>query len=195
MPIRRRRPRGRNRPGGMPRPHLGGGIQPPLGGPAAGSFLPMTPQYEATRRGAEDQRAASLADIAYQRAQIPGAVNMFGARQATDLGQATNLFNDQIVGRGLWNSGIRPQQYQEQVTTPFSRNQQDFQLQMEQLANELAFQEGQVGLSYNQALSDALQQRAGDVAQQMPYGLPGQYAGRPNTPKRPRRNRPRRRRR
>lgn len=188
----RRGPRGNFGPGGMPNEGVPGAAPEFTGG----EFLPMTPEYEAARRQAEDQYAASLADINYQRAQIPGMVNMFGARTDTDRGLATDAVNEDMIRRGIYQSGITPQAIQEQVTTPFSRDQQDFQLQMQQLAQELAMQEGQAGLGYNQALMEALLNRGAQLAEETPYSIPGQfvtpdYYREPNRPNRPRR-RPRR---
>lgn len=145
--------------------------------PATGSVLPMTPGYMGAQRGAEDQLASSLADIAYQRAQIPGQINMFGARQSTDTGYATDRLNEALVERGIYTSGIRPQLQMRDITIPAARQTQDFQLQMQQLANQLAMAEGEARLGYNQTMLEAMLGRAGEVAETMPLGLPGQFRG------------------
>lgn len=176
-------------PGGMPNQGIPGGP----GGMPSGSFLPMTPEYEAQRRSIEDQYAASLADLVQQRSLIPGMINMFGAREGTDIANETNLFNENMIGRGIYNSGIRPQEEARLITTPHGRAQQDFQLQIEDLYNQLAQAEAGAGLGYNQALTEALLGRGQQLAAQPPLSLPGQYPERPNR-NRPRRNRNRRRR-
>lgn len=141
------------------------------------NFLPMTPQFEASRRGIEDSYAASLADITQQRSLMPGMINMFKARQGTDIGYATQGLNENMVDRGIYDSGIRPQLQMRDITIPYERRQQDFSLQMEALANELAQAEGAAGLGYNQSLIEAMLQRGGDVASSPPLSLPGQYPG------------------
>jgi len=175
-PMRRRPNRGTNNPGGMPIQNV------------STNFLPNTPEYTAVQRGAEDQLANSLAGLAYQRAQVPGAINMFNARQGTNIARDTNDINENTAGRGVYDSTIRPDLIMRDVTTPYSRAQQDFQLQMEDLLNQLSMQEGEAKLGYNQSLMEAMLNRGQQVAEEMPLGLPGQY---PSGPRRPRR-RPRR---
>ena len=179
-PGGRRRPgAGKKVPGGMPNQGLPGNLQ---------NFLPMTPEYIGAQRGAEDQLANSLAGLAYQRAQIPGAINMFGARQGTDIGYEKDALMENMAGRGVVDSTIPGYTSMRDITIPHERNQQDFQLGIQDQLNQLSMGEGQAKLGYNQTLMEALLNRGDEVAQTMPLGLPGQYPGAT-----PRRNRPGRR--
>lgn len=161
---RRRKPRRRN-PGAR------------MAGPAMGSILPMTPGFEASRRGAADSLYGELGQNEYLRQLIPGSINMFKARQGTDIGYETGLLNQDLAGRGIYDSSVRPYLQMRDITVPHERASQEFALSIQEQLNQLANADAEARLGYNQTLYEAMLDRAGDVAQNMPLGLPGQFAG------------------
>lgn len=157
-------------------------VPPPQQAPP--SFLPMTPQFEAGRRGAEDQLSAQLAQIGIAREQIPYFLNFYGQRDVTDKGYANNALDENLAARGIFDSTVNPYLRTRDIDTPYGRRAQDRTLAAEQQYADLAGQEGGAQLSYNQSLMELLLGRAGQVAAEQPLELPrfSQRTGR-RTPK------------
>jgi len=154
----------------------------PLPPNAPQNFLPMTPEFEAARRAAEDQRSAQLSDIYAQMGLIAPQAAVANARMGTDYQYGVDALSEQMANRGLVGSG--PAQYlrQRDIDVPFGRAQQDMAFQIAQQYGGLGSAEAQVGLGYNQSMMEALLDMAAQQAAEQPLSLP-QYSRRPRKPR------------
>ena len=173
-----------NRPASPGGPGGAGGPGAPSNAPQ--NFLPMTPQAEAGQRSLEDNLAAQLAQIGVARDQIPAYLALMSGRAGTDQTYATQGFNSAMADRGIYDSGVTPYLKQRDIGIPYGRQAQDLGLSAAGQYSDLAAQQGQAYLGYDQGLTNLLLQRALQVSQQMPLSLP-QYKNKPK----PRRNRSR----
>jgi hypothetical protein len=123
--------------------------------PNPSQTLPLSPQFEASRRAASDQLSATLAQIGVAREEIPAMVNMITARMGTDQAFDTNMLNEAMNGRGLYDSGIRAQDTQ-QLNQGYDRQRQDMAFDVARQYRDLATQESQARLSYEQQLAEML---------------------------------------
>jgi len=140
------------------------------------NFLPSSPQSEAARRLADDQLAATLAQLGVQKEQIGPMVEMMKARFNTDEGYATKSLNENTGDRGIYDSGIRPQLQTRDIGVPFGRQRQDLANQASQLYSQNAADTGQAYLDYDQQAMEILLQLANQQATEQPLELPQQGA-------------------
>lgn len=138
-------------------------------------FLPMTPQFEAGRRGLDDQYQANKMDLLNQQALIKPQYDQAMARLTTDKGYATNRVNENMVDRGIYDSGIRPQVQTRDVLIPYGRQASDYATQAGQQQSAIAAALANADLQYNQGMAELLLNRASDSMSNMPMGVP-QYS-------------------
>lgn len=204
--MARTRPRG-HRPGRAPHTQIGnhgnrvprGPLTPPVapgvGGwptppPRIPNFLPMTPGFEATQRGANDALTGAEGQYAQGQIMTPAQIGLQKQRLTTDMGVATDRLKENLAERGVYTpwaaestaqapvraqspagGGIGQALYSRSVATPFGRQFQDLGAQGAGQYSGLA--QGMAGaeLGYNQDIMQGLLQRASDAYQQQPYSL------------------------
>jgi hypothetical protein len=152
---------------------LAAGEQSMYGGGGGGDFLPMTPQFEASRRGLEDALAGSQAGITAERSLVDPWYQFMSERLGTDKRYADERLMQDLAERGLVGSG--PEQFlrTRDIERPYGRAGQDLSIEAAQQLAALAQQEGGAGLEYNQGLMEALLNMAAQQSADMPYSLPG----------------------
>jgi hypothetical protein len=150
---------------------------PPQGEPVQ-NFLPMTPQFEAGRRGVQDQMNAALAQIGVSREQIPVIANLITQRLATDEGYDNRRLDESLANRGMFDSGTNPYVRGRDIYTPYGRERQDLAFNIAQQYADLSQAENQAYLEASQAMTELLLDRASDVSSQQPLGLPTFMEGR-----------------
>jgi hypothetical protein len=172
-------------------------------------FMPMTPQYEAMRRGASDQLSAAQSGVRTSLMQVQPQLQQGLARLGTDRAYASRSLDEDLAERGMFTSGIRSDLQTRDVAIPFGRQEQDMGAAAAAQYADLYSQLMGAGLGYNQTLMEGLLDRASQLYEnptlstpQYGYNLPAQpgFEGpnepdRPGRPERsqPRRDRPRRR--
>lgn len=144
-----------------------GGTQPGV----VSNFLPESPESESARRQVEDQLAATLSQIGVAREQIAPMVNLMSARFNTDETNATNTLNEDAAERGIFNSGVRQTLQTRDIGTPIGRGRQDLANEASSQYSQLASDEGQAYLDYNQALMQILLSLASQQAANQPLAL------------------------
>jgi len=132
----------------------------------------MTPQYESDQRNANDALSAAQNNIGNQRAIVARQLALGQQRLGTDRGYATKSQLEGLAERGISGSGMRPYLYQRDIGVPYGRAAQDMALGAGDQYGQLQGQMGQANLSYNQAMTEALLNRANMAAQNMPLSLP-----------------------
>jgi hypothetical protein len=157
--------------GGAP----GGGLGFPQTPAAPPSFLPMTPQYEAGRRSADDQLMQQLQGYQNQQNLVAPAVNLQTNRLMTDQGYAGQKLNEDLANRGLYQSGVNPYLYERDISIPYGRAYQDLALGAGQQYGNLMGQTGEAYGDYGSALTELMLNRAAQAAQQLPLSLPQFY--------------------
>lgn len=184
-------PRGQNSQGGKPK---GGGKQGgntldgrPGGGnpggflgfpqtpPAPPGFLPMTPEYEAARRGLDDSLMGTLQGLQNQQNLVSPAVGLASSRLATDQGYDTQRLMEDLANRGIVGSGAGSYLYGRDIGVPYGREYQDLALGAAGQYGDLMGQTGEAYHSYDSAMIEALLNRAAQAAQDMPLSLPSTY--------------------
>ena len=166
------------RPGQSPPPvpiHAGANFPPPAN-PYA-NFLPATPAWEASQRAANDALSSQLMGIGVARDQVPLQLNVANQRALTDRGYANQQLDENLADRGIYDSGSNMYLRNRDINLPYGRGLQDRTLGAEQQLSGLSQQESEARLQYQQALVEALLQRAQFAAQNMPMELP-QYSRR-----------------
>ncbi len=144
----------------------------PLPANAPTDFLPMTPQFEATRRGAEDRYAGALADINAARGLVSPQMDLATARLGTDEQYALQRLAEDVANRGIAGSGAAGYLRGRDIGVPFGRAYQDLALQGAQQLGGLSTAEGAAGLDYNQAMLEDFLSRAAQVAAEQPLSVP-----------------------
>jgi hypothetical protein len=132
----------------------------------------MTPGFERSQRGANDALTAAEGQYAVSSGLVAPQLNLQQQRLKTDMGVAANRLDENLAERGVFSGGIRPQMYDREIATPFGRQFQDLALGAAGQYADIANQYGGAQLGYNQQIMDALQQRAADVYQAQPLGMP-----------------------
>lgn len=131
-------------------------------------FMPMTTDYEAARRMAEDRLAAAKSLYNLQVGQIGPQLQQGYARNATDRQNAARSLDDELAGRGMFTSGVRTQLQERDVATPYARADQDLaQAAAEQYMN-LGMGLADAQLAYNQDIMQALLDSANSSAADPP---------------------------
>jgi len=94
------------------------------------------------------------------------------ARMDTDRKYATQGLEEEMAGRGIYNSSIRPYLQKRDIDVPYGRGQQDLAMSAAQQYADLASELGGANLGYNQTLMEELLNRAAQMAAEMPMSLP-----------------------
>ena len=186
----------------------------------AENFLPMTPQFEAGRRGLADEQMSQQADILGQQALVDPLYQQQKARLETDRWYEKERMKEQLAGRGVFTPyGAGGQQAGSVMNDPLSTGggigqylgQRDIQIPYGRQFSDMgqnAFNQygglnnlyGDTELAYNQGMAELLLGRAADAAEMMPMNVP-QYSngnrilrgqGYNNRPNKPNKNRGRR---
>lgn len=163
------------------------GFPPPQGAPPA--FMPYMPSYEAGLRGLEDQYAQQRMGILNQLNLIQPQYNLQSARMNTDKGYANQQLDENLVGRGMFDSGSNAYLRNRDIDVPYGRQAQDLSQWAGSQAASLQAALGQTDLGYYQGMAELLLNNASDAASNMPMNVPQfsqGYTGKP-----PRRNKPR----
>jgi len=133
--------------------------------------LPLTPEFEAQMRVYEDQLSAQLAQLGIAKEQIQPMVDLALERMATQQGIETGSLREGLVDRGIYDSGTTTRDWS-RLNADYTRQQQDLAMSAAQQYADIAGQEGEAYLNYQQQMIEALIQRALDAAQNVPLGLP-----------------------
>lgn len=177
---RNRRPR-RNRPlqGGQSGQGIAGSYGDyanfPAPQDAPPDFLPMTPQFEAGRRGLDDQYQANKMNIINQRDLVMPQYQQAKARLDTNKGYDTSRLNENVNERGLYDSGIRSQLMTRDVNLPYGRQFSDLATNAAAQMAGYNTQLADADLAYNQGMAELLLNRAADSASNIPMNVP-QYS-------------------
>ena len=181
----RRNPRGQNSPGGMPT-GMQNGMQDPYANfpapqEAPPGFLPMTPQFEAGRRGLEDQFLNQQQQLMNQRNLIDPLYQQQLTRMQTQEGQDFNALKEQLAARGIYSNaegtqgtpgGVGGQLYNRDIQIPYGRGYSDLATGAAGQYAENAADLTGLNLGYNQSMAELLLNRAADAAQNMPMNVP-----------------------
>lgn len=146
---------------------------PPPPGPAS---LPLSSAYEAGRRGLEDQYAGGLAGINFQRGQIQPMMNLSLSRLGTNETEDRNHTLANLGSRNIAGPGVG-QQVINDVASSYDRQRQDMSLEAARAYQQLAQQEADLGLGYNQGLTELLLQLAKDQATNPSLAAPRRRRG------------------
>lgn len=147
--------------------------------------LPLDPAFEAQRRALENQLQTTLGSIGPAREQVASQENQALARMTTDEANATQNLNENLVGRGIEQSSIRPQLLGD-LATQSLRNRQDLAGQVANAYGDIAQAATGAYGDYAQGLAEALLSLANRQATS-PYSLtPTLRTPRPK-PRKPRR--------
>lgn len=136
------------------------------------AFLPDTPMYQHGLRSLTDQYNSTMSSLQQQRSGLMPAYQQQYARMGNDVQSARRTLNNSMASRGIYNSSARGVLDRQDIQTPYSRNLQDTNQQMQSAYSQLAQGEQGANLAYQQGLSDLLLQRAAYAAYAQPYGLP-----------------------
>jgi hypothetical protein len=149
-----------------------------------GIGVPLSGAYEAGTRSLEDQLQAMLAQIQAQRGQVGPMTDLQNARLGTDQQAAQRALDEQMVSRGIYNSGIRTQDTGT-LGTDFARARQDVGMQAAQQYGQLDMAAAEAYGEFQRELQELLLNLAGLQAQN-----PSPAVGRSEpTPIRPKRRR------
>jgi hypothetical protein len=152
---------------------MGPGLAP---GPEAGFLaaaqgqlagLPLTGAGEQGNRILEDQLQAALAQITGQRGLVQPGVDLALARLGTDQGIAQANLDESLVGRGIYDSGIRTTDTQE-LSTQFGRGRQDLALGAAQQYADLDAQAAEAYGEFMRQLQELRLNLASDLAENPP---------------------------
>lgn len=123
--------------------------------------MPLDPNFILTRTGAQGQLSGTLAGLSGQRAYL-GAQNELGlARLGTDERLQGDLLNEQLAGRGIYDSSIATDD-RFNLATQYTRQRQDMANTMLQQYGALGSQANQAWLDYQNTLAQALYRSARD---------------------------------
>jgi hypothetical protein len=160
----------------------------------------MTPQFEAGRRGLDDEYSSAMMGLINQRDLIQPQMQLGLSRLGTDQGYANTSLDESLTERGMFNSGTNPYLRTRDIDIPYGRQRQDMAIGASSAYGDIASQMSQAGLGYSQGLHELLLNRAADSAATMPMNVPqyskqGPRQAKPFTPpaQREERQRPRRR--
>jgi hypothetical protein len=202
-PGGRPNPRGNNSPGGMPGKG-GGGRQgyPGTGTPGsmgnyanfpapqkpAEDFLPMTPQFEAGRRGLADEQMGQQTDILAQRAMIDPMYQQALSRLQTDQTFDTDRLKEQLAQRGVYTpygangqvvqdqrntgGGVGQTMFNRNIEVPYGRQYSDLATGAANAYGQTSQAYGDTEMAYNQGLAELLLNRASDASQNISMGVP-----------------------
>lgn len=154
------------------------------------NFLPMTPQFEAGRRGLADEQMGQQTDILAQQAMIDPLYQQQKTRLETDQGFDVERLKENLAQRGVYTPYGAGGQQAGNVQGPMnagggvgaSLNQRDIQIpygrQYSDLATNAARMYGDANaayadteLAYNQGMAELLLNRASDASQNI-MGVP-----------------------
>ena len=138
--------------------------------------LPLSGAYEAGARALNDELTQALAAYAGLRPQIQSQGRLGMERIQTDLGRDLDDLRDRLIGRGIYNSGIRTQDEAE-LGNLYERQQQDLAFGVQAQLGDLANQEAQSRLGYQSGLTDLMLQVAQQEAALGPYSAAPAYGG------------------
>lgn len=141
----------------------------------AANFLPMTPQFEAGRRGLDDEYKAGQTSILNQQAMIGPMYQQQLARLGTNQGYDQDRFMEQMAERGIVGSGVQQQLNTRDILIPYGRERSDLATAASGAYGQAAEALSGLGLQYNQGLAELLLNRAADAAANIPGNVP-QYS-------------------
>lgn len=147
-------------------------------------FLPMTPQFEAGRRGLDDEYSGAMMGLINQRDLIRPQLDLGLARMGTDQKYSNAGLDEALVERGMFDSGSNAYLRNRDIDIPYGRQRQDMGMGASQAYSDIASQMSQAGLGYSQGMHELMLNRAADSAADMPMNVP-QYG-----PKGPRKEKP-----
>lgn len=137
--------------------------------------LPLSGQFEAGKRGLDDELTATLAAISGMRPQIESQGQLGLARLDTDFGRDFADLQDSLIGRGIFQSGIRVADEAE-LGNLYERQRQDLTFGVGASLADLANQEAQTRLGHQQGLQELMLQLAQSEAAN-PYSSAPTYLG------------------
>lgn len=169
-------------------PQHGTDVQVPPPQNVAADFAPLTPQFEAGRRGLDDQYSATMQALINAQNQIQPNVDLQNARMNTDQGYANRSLDEQLSERGIFQSGINPTLRQRDIQIPFGRQRQDLALGADAQYADLASQMDAAALAYNSGLAELQLNNAADAFASQPLNVPMYSQNGPRDVRPPRRN-------
>lgn len=143
----------------------------------AANFLPMTPQFEAGRRGLDDEYMAGMNQIQNQQNMINPLYQQQLARMATDEAFGKEALMEGAANRGILSGGANPtgaSQYlwNRDIQVPYGRERSDLATAASGAYGQSAEAMSGLGLQYNQGLAELLLNRAADAAANIPMNVP-----------------------
>lgn len=125
--------------------------------------MPLSGPFEAGRRNLEDSLSGGLNSIQNQWSLIAPSNNLFLQRLATNQGKDTSDLQEQMVGRGIYDSSITPYEVG-QLNQGYDRQRQDQAFTLAGQYGDLSNQAGSQLQDYERGLIDLLLQEAADQA-------------------------------
>jgi hypothetical protein len=112
------------------------------------------------------------------------------SRLETDQGYDTRFLYNDLADRGVYDSTFTPYLRQRDIEIPYGRERQDINIEAARQLSDIAAQQGEAQLTYNQGLTDIYGGLAGRQVQNPSLAVPGgQFAGRGRRRRRNRRGR------
>lgn len=159
------------------------------------NFLPMTPQFEAGRRGLADEQMAQQTDILAQQALVDPLYQQQKARLETDRQYDVERMKENLAGRGVFTpygagsyqqgnvmgnslstgGGIGESLGRRDIQIPYGRQFSDLGTNAFNQYGGYNNQYADTELAYNQGMAELLLGRAADAAEMMPMNVP-QYS-------------------
>ena len=162
-------------------------------GPGA-EFMPMTPQYEAGRRGLADEQMGQQTDIMGQQAMVDPLYQQQKSRLETNQNFDTQRMKEELAGRGVYTpygagggfgqspdnvaaqdnagGGIGQYMFNRDIQVPYGRQYSDLATGAAGAYGQGSTAYGDTELAYNQGLTELLLNRASDSAQNISSGVP-----------------------
>lgn len=141
-------------------------------------FLPMTPQFEAGRRGLDDQYQANKMNILNQQALVKPQFDQQMARLQTNQGYDEKRMDSNMIERGILGSGVAQQLETRDIDIPYGRDRSDLSTWASGEMAKFAQMLSGADLAYNQGLAELLLNRAADSAANIPMNVPQFSTGR-----------------
>lgn len=138
--------------------------------------LPLSGAYEEGVRGLNDELTQALAAFAGLKPQIQSQGRLGMERLKTDFGRDMDDLRENLIGRGIYHSGIRLDDERE-LGNLYERQQQDLAFGVQSQLADLANQEAQARLGHERGLQELMLDIANQEAQLGPYSAAPSYLG------------------
>lgn len=141
-----------------------------------GAGLPLDAEFEAVRRQLDAELAMTLSQLGVARDLIPAQVEQYRQRLFTDQGFTHRDINENDNARGIYFSGIRPDDINE-ANIAYERNWQDEQQRATGQLGDLANQEAVARSNYQRQLQEAMLEYSKWLYENTPTTVGGEDTG------------------